>query len=181
LGDASEGGFREIIKMRVVSILAAVAALAFGAFAMAEQRVAAPAPTKNIVATAVEAGQFKTLASLLQSAGLVDALQGPGPFTVFAPTDEAFAKVPKAQLEALGKNPEMLKQVLLYHVVPGSISAKQITAFTSAEAKTLQGKNVKIKVDEKGVHVNTAKVIKADVMASNGVIHVIDSVILPPQ
>jgi len=132
----------------------------------------------DIVTTAVNAGQFKTLASLLQSAGLVDTLKTGGPFTVLAPTDAAFAKVPKATLDALAADPAKLKAVLLYHVISGSVPSTEVVKLTSA--KTLNGASVSIKVQDGSVLVNGAKVVTPDVMASNGVIHVIDSVLLPP-
>jgi len=135
--------------------------------------------TKNIVETAVEAGSFKTLASLLQTAGLVDALKGEGPFTVFAPTDEAFAKLPKATLEMLGKpeGKDTLAAILKYHVVSGRVFSDDAAKLT--EAKTLNGQSFKITKDGKNLMVDGAKVVKADLDTSNGVIHVIDTVILP--
>jgi uncharacterized surface protein with fasciclin (FAS1) repeats len=134
---------------------------------------------KDIVDTAVDAGQFKTLVKLVQEAGLVDALRGEGPFTVFAPTDEAFAKLPKAQVDALLKDKEALRQVLLYHVVSGKVMSKDVVKLRSA--KTLQGQNINIRVQGNTVRINDAKVVKVDVGCSNGVIHVIDKVILPPN
>ncbi len=141
--------------------------------------LAAPARAaeKDIVTTAVEAGSFKTLAKLLTDAGLVDTLKGPGPFTVFAPTDEAFAKVPAATLEALGKDKEKLKAVLTYHVVAGKVMAADVVKLK--EAKTVQGSSVKIAVTGGKVTVDAANVVKTDIACTNGVIHVIDSVILP--
>ena len=159
---------------RTFVALAAVALLAGGSFVRAEDK----GDKKDIVDTAVGAGQFKTLAKLLGQAGLVEALKGKGPFTVFAPTDEAFAKVPKATLSALAKDKDKLKAVLTYHVVPGSVKAAQVVKLD--HAKTLQGSDVKIKVEDGKVHINDATVIKADILTSNGVIHVIDRVILPP-
>lgn len=137
------------------------------------------AERKDIVDTAVGAGQFKTLVKLVQEADLVDALRGEGPFTVFAPTDEAFAKLPKAQVEALLKDKEALRQVLLYHVVSGKVMSKDVVKLRSA--KTLQGQNITIRVQGNTVRINDAKVVKADIECSNGVIHVIDKVILPPN
>jgi transforming growth factor-beta-induced protein len=137
---------------------------------------ATPAP-KTIVQTAVAAGSFKTLTSLLKKAGLVGALQGKGPFTVFAPTDAAFAKVPKATLAALGKNKAMLRSVLLYHVVKGNVSAAKVVTLRSA--KTLNGKAVSIRVNGGNVLVGGARVTTADVKASNGVIHVVNKVLIP--
>ncbi len=130
---------------------------------------------KDIVETAVAAGSFKTLATALQAAGLVDTLKGKGPFTVFAPTDAAFAKVPKADLDALLKDKAKLSAVLTYHVVPGTVMAKDIKA---GKVKTVQGSELMIATTG-GVTVNGAKVSTADVAASNGVIHVIDTVLMP--
>ena len=130
---------------------------------------------KDIVDTAVAAGSFKTLVTAVQAAGLVETLKGKGPFTVFAPTDEAFAKIPKADLDALLKDKAKLAAVLTYHVVPAAVLAKDVKA---GDVKTVNGKTIKITTD-KGVMVNNAKVIKTDVAASNGVIHVIDTVLLP--
>jgi uncharacterized surface protein with fasciclin (FAS1) repeats len=131
---------------------------------------------KDIVDTAVAAGNFKTLAAALQAAGLVETLKGQGPFTVFAPTDEAFAKVPKADLDALLKNKAKLTRVLTYHVVPGRVMAADVVKLK--EAKTVEGQSLRIDAGS-GVKVDGASVIKTDVAASNGVIHVIDSVIMP--
>jgi uncharacterized surface protein with fasciclin (FAS1) repeats len=132
--------------------------------------------TKDIVDTAIAAGNFKTLASALQAAGLVETLKGKGPFTVFAPTDEAFAKIPKADLDALLKDKAKLTRVLTYHVVPGKVMAADVVKLK--EAKTVEGQSVKIDAAS-GVTVDGAHVVKTDIKASNGVIHVIDSVILP--
>ena len=159
-------------------VAAAVAAAALGASASASP-ASRSAGEQNIVQTAIAAGQFKTLASLLNRAGLADTLATSGPFTVFAPTDAAFAKVPKATLAALGKHPAQLKAVLLYHVVPQIVTASDVVKLSSA--KTLQGSSVLIKVNKGGVFVNQAKVTTPDVMASNGVIHVVDKVLIPPK
>lgn len=134
---------------------------------------------KNIVETAVEAGKFKTLATALTAAGLIDAVNGPGPFTVFAPTDDAFAKVPKETLEMLLKpeNKEKLKAVLTYHVVPGKVMAKDVVGLKGA--KSLNGQRIDVKVDGSKVSVDGANVVATDIACTNGVIHVIDSVILP--
>ncbi len=134
---------------------------------------------KDIVDTAVDAGSFNTLAAALTAADLVDALKGSGPFTVFAPTDEAFAKVPKETLESLLKpeNKEQLTAILLYHVVKGEVPAKTVVGLTGAT--TLNGQRVDIQVDGRDVSVDGAKVVKTDIACSNGIIHVIDSVILP--
>jgi uncharacterized surface protein with fasciclin (FAS1) repeats len=150
---------------------AVAAALAVPALAQAPA-----APAKDIVDTAVAAGSFKTLATALQAAGLVETLKGAGPFTVFAPTDEAFAKIPKADLDALLKDKAKLTKVLTYHVVPGKVMAADVVKLK--EAKTVEGQMLKIDASS-GVKINGAKVVKADVGASNGVIHVIDSVLLP--
>lgn len=131
---------------------------------------------KDIVDTAVAAGDFKTLASALQAAGLVETLKGAGPFTVFAPTDAAFAKIPKADLDALMADKARLTKVLTYHVVPGKVMAADVAKLK--QARTVEGQEVRIDASH-GVKVNGATVVKADVEASNGVIHVVDSVILP--
>jgi len=157
-------------------VVAALAAATLGAAASASTTSRSDGD-KNIVQTAVAAGQFTTLASLLTKAGLVDTLSTGGPFTVFAPTDAAFAKVPKATLDALGKSPALLKSVLLYHVVPGRVTAADVVKLNSA--KTLEGQSLAIKVADGSVYVDKAKVTTPDVMASNGVIHVIDSVLVP--
>ncbi len=139
---------------------------------------AATAPQRNIVGTASAAGGFTTLLTLAKQAGLVGALSGPGKLTVFAPTDAAFKKVPKATLAKLGKNRALLRRVLLYHVVKGSVPAAKVVGLRSA--KTLAGPAVRIRVDGKIVRVNQARVIKTDVKATNGIIHVVDSVLIPP-
>jgi uncharacterized surface protein with fasciclin (FAS1) repeats len=136
---------------------------------------AAAVQAKDIVDTAVAAGDFKTLAVALEKAGLVDTLKGKGPFTVFAPTDAAFAKVPKADLDALLADKSKLASVLTYHVLPGSVMAKDVKA---GKVKTVQGSEVTLSTSG-GVKVDDANVVKADIVADNGVIHVIDSVILP--
>ncbi len=133
------------------------------------------AKAADIVDTAVAAGSFKTLVAAVQAAGLVDTLKGPGPFTVFAPTDEAFAKVPKAQLDALLKDKAALTKVLTYHVVPGKVMAANVAA---GKVKTVQGAELTVSTTG-GVKVDNANVVKTDVVASNGVIHVIDTVVMP--
>jgi uncharacterized surface protein with fasciclin (FAS1) repeats len=130
---------------------------------------------KDIVDTAVSAGSFTTLVTAVKAAGLVETLKGKGPFTVFAPTDAAFAKIPKADLEALLKDKAKLTAILTYHVVPAAVMAKDVKA---GEASTVNGKALKIST-KNGVMVNDAKVTATDVMASNGVIHVIDTVLIP--
>ena len=130
---------------------------------------------KDIVDTAVAAGSFKTLATALGAAGLVDTLKGKGPFTVFAPTDAAFAKIPKADLDALLKDKAKLAAVLTYHVVPGKVMAADVKA---GKVKTVQGSDLTL-TTSKGVMVDNAKVTKTDIVADNGVIHVIDTVLMP--
>jgi uncharacterized surface protein with fasciclin (FAS1) repeats len=138
-----------------------------------------PKKLPNIVETAVKAGSFKTLAAALEAAGLIDALNGDGPFTVFAPTDEAFAKLPSGTVENLLKpeNKDDLIKILTYHVVAGSVMAADVVKLKSA--KTLQGSDISVKVTDGKVSINDANVVKTDIECSNGVIHVIDSVILP--
>ncbi len=133
------------------------------------------AQAKDIVDTAVAAGSFKTLAAALTAAGLIDTLKGPGPFTVFAPTDEAFAKIPKAQMDALLADKAKLTAVLTYHVVADKVMAKDVKA---GMVKTVQGSELSVGT-KGGVTVNGAKVTATDIVADNGVIHVIDSVVLP--
>lgn len=145
----------------------------------AEPSESAAAMTKDIVETATEAGSFKTLLTAVEAAGLVETLQGDGPFTVFAPTDEAFAALPAGTLDGLLADPEALKKVLLYHVVSGSVTADQVVGLASADS--VEGSPIAISVKDGTVYLNdSATVVTPDVMASNGVIHVIDEVILPP-
>ena len=146
-------------------------AIAIAALAL----VAASAQAKDIVETAASAGQFNTLAAALDKAGLTETLKGQGPFTVFAPTDAAFAKVPKAQLDALLADREKLAAVLTYHVVPGSVMAKDVKP---GKVRTVQGSELTVSTGD-GVKVDAANVVKTDILADNGVIHVIDSVVLP--
>jgi len=136
---------------------------------------AATAQAKDIVDTAVAAGEFNTLAAALQKAGLVDTLKGKGPFTVFAPTDAAFAKVPKDQLDALLADKDKLTKVLTYHVVPAKVLAKDVKA---GKVKTVEGSELTVSTSG-GVKVDDANVVKPDIVADNGVIHVIDRVVLP--
>lgn len=160
--------------MRKLSMLAVAAVVAMAAPATSQ------AQDKDIVETAVAAGSFKTLAKLLGDAGLVETLKGPGPFTVFAPTDEAFAKVPAATLEALGKDKAKLKSVLLYHVVAGKVMAADALKLAGKGAKTVEGSEAQISVMGQTPMINNAHIVKTDIVAKNGVIHVIDAVILPP-
>ncbi|MBB3595863.1 putative surface protein with fasciclin (FAS1) repeats [Rhizobium sp. BK529] len=136
---------------------------------------------KDVVDTALQAGQFKTLTTALEAAGLVATLKGPGPFTVFAPTDQAFAKLPAGTVETLLKpeNRQKLTDILTYHVVAGKVMAADVAGID--EAKSVNGKMIDIKVDGSTVKVDDATVIAADVAASNGVIHVIDQVMMPPE
>ena len=163
----------EIANLAVIA--AAAAGIAMGATS------ATAGSMKDIVDTAVEAGQFTTLAAALGAAGLVETLKGPGPFTVFAPTDAAFAKLPAGTVENLLKpeNKDQLVAILTYHVVSGSVMAADVVKLS--EATTVNGANVAIAVDGGTVKINDATVTTTDIAASNGVIHVIDAVILPPN
>ena len=143
--------------------------------ACASYKQAEMAPEQDIVEVAVSAGSFNTLAAAVQQAGLVGTLTSNGPFTVFAPTDEAFAKIPKDKLDALLADKSALADVLTYHVIAGKVMAADVKA---GEVKTIEGSNITITTDN-GVMVDNAKVIKTDVLASNGVIHVIDTVLIP--
>ena len=164
---------------RIISLLAVLAVAVTAVGAAGPASAGTRASNVDIVQTAVAAGQFTTLASLLQKAGLVDTLATGGPFTVFAPTDAAFAKVPKATLDALAADPAKLKAVLLYHVVPGRVTAADVAKLTSA--KTAEGRSLAIKVANGSVFVDAAQVTTPDVEATNGVIHVIDSVLIPKE
>jgi transforming growth factor-beta-induced protein len=159
----------------LIAAVVAVTALAVGA---ATARAADDASAANIVETAAAAGQFDTLLAAAKAAGLAETLAEGGPFTVFAPTDEAFAKLPAGTVEALLADPERLRAVLLYHVVSGAVPAAEVTKLDTA--KTLNGARVDLRVEGGEVFVNAARVTGADVMASNGVVHVIDTVLIPP-
>lgn len=170
---------------RILTMAAVAAAVAFtpSLFAgevTASKTASAPACTagKDLVSVASGADNFKTLVAAVKAAGLVETLQGKGPFTIFAPTDAAFAKLPAGTVESLLKpeNRDKLVAILAYHVVPGRVLAADVKTM---EAKTVQGQSVQIVVSGAGVTVDNAKVVKTDVMAENGVIHVIDTVILP--
>ena len=171
--------------LATISLAAAIAAMPATLQGQANQTMeknmttmnATQAPSMDIVETAVSAGSFNTLATALESAGLIDALKGKGPFTVFAPTDAAFAKLPKGTVEALLKDKEKLTAILTYHVVSGEVPASAVVKMNSAT--TLNGKNVKIAVKDGSVMVNNATVTQPDIKASNGIIHVIDTVLLP--
>jgi uncharacterized surface protein with fasciclin (FAS1) repeats len=166
-------------RILAVTALAALAAGTTGSLTSAGAQPAAPAakPTKNIVETAQAAGQFKTLTSLVKKAGLAKALQAKGPYTVFAPTDAAFAKVPRSTLKALANNRAKLRAVLLYHVAKGKLTAAKLVKRSSV--KTLNGHSVRIRVRGGKVYVGGARVTTADIGASNGVIHVINKVLIP--
>jgi uncharacterized surface protein with fasciclin (FAS1) repeats len=158
--------------LRILTITAIVATSGFFGIAQADSK------SHDIVAVAAGNGSFKTLVAAVKAAGLVETLQGPGTFTVFAPTDEAFAKLPKGTVEDLLKpeNKEKLVAILTYHVVAGKVMAADVKTM---KPKTVNGKELDIKVEDGNVTVDNAKVVKTDVAASNGVIHVIDSVVLP--
>lgn len=161
------------------AMLVCLALVAGAGWLATPQAAKAEDAKKDIVDTAVAAGQFKTLAAALKAAGLIDTLKGAGPFTVFAPTDDAFAKLPAGTVDDLLKpeNKEKLVAILTYHVVPAKAMAKDVAGMT--EAKTVNGKEVKLKSADGKVMVNDSTVVKADIEASNGVIHVIDAVLMP--
>lgn len=161
------------MQSRLFAALAVVLTLSLAGAARAQDA------KKDIVDTAVSAGSFKTLVAAVKAAGLVDTLKGAGPFTVFAPTDEAFAKLPAGTVEELLKpeNKDKLVAILTYHVVPAKAMAKDVAGMPAA--KTVNGKELKLKADGGNVMVDKAKVTKADIECSNGVIHVIDSVLMP--
>ena len=161
------------MKIQNIVAAAAIALASIGA------QAAGNTPSKDIVDTAVEAGSFKTLAAALQAADLVSTLKGEGPYTVFAPTDAAFAKIPKADLDALLKDKNALTKVLTYHVVPGEVMAADVVKLT--QAKTVEGSPIKIRFVDGKVMINDARVAATDIAASNGVIHVIDTVIMPAR
>ena len=169
--------------MKLAAAIACVvtsATVAFPAFAGETATLlpiaAATTAKADIVDTAVGAGQFSTLAKALSAAGLVDTLKGPGPFTVFAPTDEAFAKIPTDKLNALLADKAALTEVLTYPVVAGKVPASEVK---SGAVKTVQGQSLNVDASSAGVRVNDARVVKTDILASNGVIHVIDKVVMP--
>jgi uncharacterized surface protein with fasciclin (FAS1) repeats len=146
-------------------------------FALALTLLSVSAFGADIVDTAVSAGNFTTLVAAVKAAGLVDTLKGPGPFTVFAPTDDAFAKLPAGTVDALLKDPAKLKKILLYHVVAGKVMASDVVKMKSA--KTVEGQMIRIKAMGGNVTVNNAMVVKTDIVTDNGVIHVIDTVLMP--
>jgi uncharacterized surface protein with fasciclin (FAS1) repeats len=166
---------KELKMYRNLVVRSAMLAVAVGVGA--GSAVAQAAPTKDIIETAVAAGSFKTLATALGAAGLVETLKGKGPFTVFAPTDEAFAKLPKGTVEALLKDKAKLVAILTFHVVSGDVRAAQVVGLTSA--KTVNGQSAPIMVKNGRVMVGNANVVATDIIATNGVIHVVDAVLLP--
>lgn len=166
-------------NLKWIGFLAIVAMVVSGAMGAYADHHGDDKKQKDIVDTAVKAGQFETLVAAVKAAGLVETLKGEGPFTVFAPTDEAFKKLGDEAIADLIKpeNKDKLTAILTYHVVPGKVMAADVTEIE--KAKTVQGQEIKVKVKEGKVHIDGATVVKADIEASNGVIHVIDSVILP--
>jgi len=167
--------------MKGITAIASTAAALLAVLGLAIGGTVARAANQDIVDTAVAAGQFKTLAAALKAADLIDTLKGPGPFTVFAPTDAAFAQLPPGTVETLLKpeNKEKLVAILKYHVIPGKAMAADVVKLDGQEVKTVQGEKAKVAVKDGTVTVDGAKVIKTDIEATNGVIHVIDTVILP--
>jgi uncharacterized surface protein with fasciclin (FAS1) repeats len=171
--------FSVIILSGIIALPASLHAQCGSSMASSYGQKASYGAKQDIVDTAVSAGSFSTLAAALQAAGLVDTLKGDGPFTVFAPTDEAFAKLPEGTVASLLEpgNKDKLISVLTYHVVPGKVKASDVVGLDSAD--TVEGSPVAIKVKDGVVYLDKAKVVQTDIGASNGVIHVIDSVLLP--
>lgn len=167
-------------RTRFTAMAAFAAMISLPALACGQNTTESAAPTKNIAEVAIEAGNFTTLVAALQAADLVTTLQGPGPFTVFAPTDAAFAKLPAGTVETLLADKAALSAILTYHVVAGSVTAGQVIAANGAKPATVNGQTVDVVVRDGKVYVNGAQVTTADIRASNGVIHVIDTVLLPP-
>lgn len=166
----------------ITALTSLIAAIAIGASTVASAgnygKMRADKTAMDIVDTAIAAGSFKILVTAVQAANLVDTLKGDGPYTVFAPTDEAFDKIPADELQALLENTDALTKVLTYHVVPGKVMANDVIHTRSA--KTLQGQSVEISTAD-GVRIDNAKIVKTDIETSNGVIHVIDTVIFPKE
>ena len=165
------------MKKTFYAVATAAALITLPALASAQKKE--KAPLKNIVQVAVEAGSFNTLVTAVKAAGLVETLSGPGPFTVFAPTDAAFAKLPAGTIEALLADKAKLTSILTYHVVSGKVMASDIVKAHGATPSTVNGLPLDIVVKDGKVYVNGTQVITADIQASNGVIHVIDAVLLP--
>ncbi|MCU0280301.1 MAG: fasciclin domain-containing protein [Acidimicrobiia bacterium] len=163
--------------IRLAAILAALGLFVAACGGEADETTTTTAPLKDIVDTAVEAGSFTTLVAAVQAAGLVETLKGEGPFTVFAPTDEAFAALPEGTVEALLADIPALTDILLYHVVAGKVMAADVVNLTSAT--TVQGSDLAIVVEDGKVMINGVNVITTDIETSNGVIHVIDAVLIP--
>lgn len=164
-----------MLNAKISTAVAAASLLTLSSVALADNH--GHAEQKNIVETAVEAGNFTTLVTAVQEAGLVDTLSGEGPFTVFAPTDAAFAKIPADDLQAILADKELLTSILTYHVVAGKVMSSDVVNLTSAT--TVQGSDIDISVTDAGVQVDGANVVAVDIETSNGVIHVIDTVITP--
>jgi uncharacterized surface protein with fasciclin (FAS1) repeats len=165
---------------RIAMTLAATALLAVPATGLAQN---SHQTQPNIVGLAASDPQFSTLVSLVKKAGLVNALSGPGKLTVFAPNNAAFAKVPKATLDALGKDKALLRAVLTYHVVKGAVPAAKVVTLDGKKVKTLNGATVNVRITgktKKSVYLNNSKVLKTDLKASNGIVHVINRVLIPP-
>jgi uncharacterized surface protein with fasciclin (FAS1) repeats len=163
-----------MLNAKITTAVVAASLLTISSVALADNH---GGEQKNIVETAVDAGNFTTLATALTEAGLIETLSGEGPFTVFAPTDEAFAKIPAADLEAILADKELLTSILTYHVVAGKVMSSDVVNLSSAT--TVQGSDIDITVTDAGVQVDGANVVAVDIEASNGVIHVIDTVITP--
>lgn len=166
-------------RTALLLVLLSVFSVVFASSALAACAAAPKAEKPDIVEVAKNAGNFTTLLKALEAAGLVDALKAEGPFTVFAPTDEAFAKIPEEELKALLEDKEKLQSVLLYHVVPGKVLSKEVA--DGLQLTTLQGSPIIFYVRDNIVSVNEAKIVALDIEAANGIIHVIDTVITPPQ
>jgi len=166
------------MRNRIIMSIAMLVLMSVTIFAQMDKKMVTKAVKNDIVQTAINGGNFTTLATALTEAGLVDALKGDGPFTVFAPTDEAFKNLPDGALDNLLKDKEALKNVLMYHVVSGKVTSKEVIDLSNATA--LNGSDLKIKASDGKVMINDAHVTGADVEASNGIIHVIDKVLLPP-
>jgi transforming growth factor-beta-induced protein len=167
-----------MITKSLYAVAALAASLVLPAACSSQSNATQPA-SKDIVQTAVDAGTFNTLVAAVKAAGLVETLQGEGPFTVFAPTDAAFAKLPAGTVESLLANPQKLASILTFHVVPGKVLAGDIVKANGAKPKTVNGQSLDVVVRDGKVLVNGGNVIQADVVASNGVIHVIDTVLIP--
>jgi len=167
------------MKTKTRKTVAAIAAMLIGPAIASAQTSIKEKPMKSIVEIAVEAGNFNTLVTAVKAAGLAETLQGPGPFTVFAPTDAAFAELPAGVLESLLDNTDALKSILTYHVLSGAVKSGDITRTNGAKPATVNGGTLDIVLRDGKVYVNGAQVVTADIVASNGVIHVIDSVLVP--